>query len=310
MLPTSCNTATYPIPLLLLLQDTNLFIDNIPSFFCRHFSKPYLPEIPGLNKFPGEVTHSHTFRRNNQFVGKRVLIVGTMPSGCDTLIQVSPVASSICLVYHNSPVQFKLPPNAEQQPQIVGIDTDGTVHFENGESRVVDEIILCTGYQYNYPFLSSDSGIEVEAGKCVKHLYKHMFNIEHPSMVFVGLNYPVCPFAFFDVQARFILSVLTGQTQLPSQEDMIAECLSEYARKSREGVPLKHNHRLVHQMPFIKELTEMAGLKPHPPKYEKLEVLYEYKKYDLLNYRKYEYSFNENSKGEIEVTRQFHTAEE
>ena len=273
-------------------------------FCCRHFSKPYLPEIPGLDNFPGEVTHSHAFRRNDQFTGKRVLVVGTMPSGCETLIQVSPVASSICLVYHTAPVQFKLPPNAEQQPQIVGIDTDGTVHFQNGQSRVVDEIILCTGYQYNYPFLSSDSGITVEAGKRVKHLYKHMFNIEHPSIALIGLNYPVCPFSFFDVQARFILSVLTGQTQLPSQEDMLKECLSMYAKQAQEGIPLKHTHRILAQMPFIKELTNMAGLEQHPPKYEKREVLYEFRKYDLLNFRKYEYSFKENSEGEVIVTRE------
>ncbi|CAI8023408.1 Thiol-specific monooxygenase [Geodia barretti] len=65
------------------------------------------------------------------------------------------------------------------------------------------------------------------AGKCVNHVYKHTFNIQHPSMVFVGLNYPVVPFSFLRVQVRFVLSVLTGHMQLLSQEDMLADCRAD-----------------------------------------------------------------------------------
>ena len=213
-------------------------------------------------------------------------------------------------MYHTSPALYTLPPNAEQQPSIAGIDTDGTVHFVNGESRVVDDIILCTGYQYNFPFLSNDSGITVEAGKRVKHLYKHTFNIEHPSVVFVGLNYPVVPFPFFDVQVRFILSVLTGQTQLPSREDMLADCKADYTRRLQQGVPFKHTHRLANQFLFIDELIEIAGLEAHPPKYKKLnQITFESRKFDVLNFRKYEYRVSERNDGEVDITRHLHSGE-
>ena len=230
--------------------------------------------------------------------------MGPRASGSDILLHVAPLAHSVVLVYHTTRALYKLPPNAEQQPSIVGIATDGTVHFENGESRIVDDIILCTGYEYHFPFLTSDSGITVEAGKRVNHVYKHTFNIQHPSMVFIGLNYPVVPFPFFDVHVRFVLSVLTGHTQLPSQEDMLADCRADYDRRLGQGIPFKHSHRLSNQFSFINELIEMAGLKPHPPKYEKLnKMTFESRKFDLLNFRKYEYRVSESSESDVEITR-------
>lgn len=226
------------------------------------------------------------------------------------MLHVSPVARSVCLVYNTTPAVYKLPPNAEQQPAITGIDTDGTIHFKNGDSRIVDDIILCTGYEYDFPFLGSGSGIAVEAGKCIKHIYKQTFNIQHPSMVFIGLNYPVVPFPFIDVQVRFVFSVLTGQTQLPSQEDMLANCKADYTRKLQEGIPFKHTHRLPNQFATIREYVQMAGLKPHPAKYEKLNKMsYEGRKYDFLNFRKYDYEVSENSEGVVVITKYLHNGE-
>ena len=236
--------------------------------------------------------------------------MGPRASGSDILLHVAPTAHSVCVVYHTKPAKFKLPPNAEQQPQIVRIDTDGTIHFENGESRIVDNIILCTGYEYSFPFLTNESGITVERGKRVNHVYKHMFNIEHPSMVFIGLNYPVVPFPFLDIQARFLLSVMTGQTKLPSQAKMLTDCKADYVTREREGIPHKHSHRLSNQFVFIRELIKMGGLEPHPPKYEELnDAVFECRKYDLLNYRKYDYSVSETSDGEVVISKHLRPGE-
>ena len=236
--------------------------------------------------------------------------MGSRASGGDILLHVAPIAHSVCLVYHTKPAVFKIPPNSEQQPEITAIDTDGRVHFKNGESRVVDDIILCTGYQFGFPFLTSDSGITVEAGKRVNHVYKHTFNIEHPSMVFVGLNYPVVPFPFLDVQARFAMSVLTGDTKLPPREEMLTDTKSDYVARSKEGIPHKHSHRLTDQFVFIRELVQIAGLKPHPLKYEKLnKIVFEARKYNLLNFRKYDYSVTERSDGEVVITKHLRAGE-
>ncbi|ELU08136.1 hypothetical protein CAPTEDRAFT_193662 [Capitella teleta] len=41
-----------------------------------HFSTPNFPDFPGLNQFPGRVSHSHDFRDASEYAGKRVLAIG------------------------------------------------------------------------------------------------------------------------------------------------------------------------------------------------------------------------------------------
>lgn len=42
------------------------------------------------------------------------------------------------------------------------------------------------GYNYSFPFLSMDCGVYIE-DNIVNPLYKCIFNIEYPSMVFIGV---------------------------------------------------------------------------------------------------------------------------
>lgn len=55
------------------------------------------------------------------------------------------------------------------------------------------------GYLYNFPFLHESCNIVVE-DNCVEPLYKHLVNIHHPSMCFIGVPYYVCAFSMFDLQ--------------------------------------------------------------------------------------------------------------
>ena len=43
-----------------------------------HYSVPFVPTYPGVEKFPGRVMHSHDFRDACEFEGKRLLVVSTM----------------------------------------------------------------------------------------------------------------------------------------------------------------------------------------------------------------------------------------
>ena len=40
-----------------------------------HYSVPFVPEYPGVEKFPGRVMHSHDFRDAKEFKGKTLLLV-------------------------------------------------------------------------------------------------------------------------------------------------------------------------------------------------------------------------------------------
>lgn len=58
------------------------------------------------------------------------------------------------------------------------------------------------GYEYSFPFLSDECGIIVD-DNYVQPLYKHLINIEHPTMAIVGLPFYVCAFIMFDLQVIF-----------------------------------------------------------------------------------------------------------
>lgn len=258
-----------------------------------------MPVISGLDHFPGPVLHSHWFRTSDAFTNKRVLIVGSGPSGIDITITLAPHTTAMYVVYHRTPVSCRLPPNAEQFPSVVKIDPDGTVHFKNGMSRQCDAIILCTGYQYSFPFLTAESGIRVEAGQRVAPLFKHTFNAVHPSMAFVGLNFKVAPFPYFDVQTRFILSMFSGRAQLPPSEEMIQESEDDYKWQRRQGVPHHHVHGLdTIQFDFYRELAQLGGIEPLDPVYDLLYFATKKdRKNDTLNYKKYNYAVQREDGG-------------
>ena len=55
-----------------------------------HHWNPRYPEYPG--KFEGEWLHSHYFKSNRPFAGKRVMVIGAGNSGCDAAVELSRTA--------------------------------------------------------------------------------------------------------------------------------------------------------------------------------------------------------------------------
>ena len=259
---------------------------------CSHYFQPYTPDIEGLSSFPGLVLHSHCYRKPGALANKRILVVGTGSSGTDIMATIAPCVKWVYLVYHRNLVTTRLPQNGEQLPPITKVDSDGTVHFENGVAREIDVIILCTGYNYCFPFLTTESGIKVESGKRVAPLYKHIFCATHPSLAFVGLNLQIIPFLCFDTQVSFIMSMLTGKTRLPSVQDMIQDGESDLAWRLEHGIPHHHAHKLgSRQFDYYRQLAKIGNLEPFDPVYE---ALYTFsakdRKADVLNYKKYDYT--------------------
>ena len=220
------------------------------------------------------------------------------------MLTLVPHAAAVYLVYNRSPVQYRLPPNAEQLPSVVNIDSDGTVHFANGVSRQCDAIILCTGYKYSFPFLTAESGVQVEDGKRVAPLFKHTFSAVHPSMAFVGLNFQINSFPYFDIQVRFVLSMLTGRAQLPSTNEMIQESEEDYKWRREQGMPHDHAHRMdAIQFDFYQELAQLGGIEPLDTVYELLYYATRRdRKEDFINFKKYNYTVKRES-GELVCSR-------
>lgn len=60
-----------------------------------HHRAPRIPDLKG--SFSGEQLHSGQYRNNNNFAGKRVLVVGAGNSGCDIATAISQVAEHVSI---------------------------------------------------------------------------------------------------------------------------------------------------------------------------------------------------------------------
>lgn len=83
----------------------------------------------------------------------------------------------------------------------MGVDSINGVTFHLKDKSMVDAdaFIMCTGYKYSFPFLDENCGIRVD-DNYVMPLYKHLVNIEHPTMCIVGIPTIVIPFPMFHMQ--------------------------------------------------------------------------------------------------------------
>lgn len=59
-----------------------------------------------------------------------------------------------------------------------------------------------TGYDFKYPFLSVDTGITID-NNYVQPLYKQIINIEHPTMIFIGVPFTTITTRMMDLQVNY-----------------------------------------------------------------------------------------------------------
>ena len=234
-------------------------------FFRSKYFKPYISDVKGLHNFPGPVIHSHSYRDASLYKNQSVLIVGSGFSGLDVALQISDHTKKVYVCYHHKPSSFIVPSQVELLPPIENINTDGTVCFADNKHRHVDSIILCTGYDYEFPFLTAESGITVH-NKRIAPLYKHTFNAVHPSLAVIGTNFPTLAWPHAELQVQWVLSVWAGNKQLPSSIDMIKDSDDDYQKRLQSGLSPRQAHYIMLDMPcqreFFTELAELGDAKP------------------------------------------------
>ncbi|CAB3251841.1 unnamed protein product [Arctia plantaginis] len=213
-------------------------------FVCNgHYNTPFIPSIPGLKEFHGEVMHCHDYRVPEIFTDKRVLVIGAGPSGMDIALEITSVTKKVILSHHLNPQpRTKFPDNLVQKPDVQKLDGE-RVYFQDGSEDEVDVVFLCTGYQYNFPFLHESCGIVVE-DNCVEPLYKHLVNIRHPSMCFIGVPYYVCAFSMFDLQVRYYIRSMNGTFRLPAPADMTRDWEDEKRDRAARGYSKRQTHMM------------------------------------------------------------------
>ncbi len=64
------------------------------------FSKAHIPQIPGIESFPGTVIHSKEYKRPDAFERKEVVVIGNAFSGCEIASSLASKANHIVNVQH------------------------------------------------------------------------------------------------------------------------------------------------------------------------------------------------------------------
>jgi len=222
-----------------------------------HFNKAFHVPIKGIEHFPGAVSHARSYRTPGPYQGKRVLVIGRGPSGQDISLELAQSGVKEVYVaaidYDPSIVDEK--DTRILKPTVDYIAEDGTVVFTDGSSIVApDEIMHCTGYLYTvnnffpsellFPktaVIPNSISDEVAKDLAVAPVYKHLFSIEDPTAVFIGLPFSNLPFLCFELQSKWVARVFNGSVPLPSKESMY-EDFYETVRKL-EG-PARKLHSL------------------------------------------------------------------
>ncbi|XP_050429738.1 senecionine N-oxygenase-like isoform X2 [Adelges cooleyi] len=257
-----------------------------------NYSNPVYPDIKGSDVFQGKILHSHSYRDVESYRDNTVVVVGCGASGLDISYGVSVVAKKVFLSHHN-PKMYKLnvPPNYFHKPDIQEFTSDGII-FNDGSYEQVDAIIYCTGYSYTYPFLTNECKIRVE-DNIIRTLYKHMFNIEYPTMAFIGVPRNTTGFYLFDFQSKIYKKFLEGSLKLPNKEEMYNDTQREADARLASGQRPKDFHALGRTkwaMEYYTSMTNFAGVEHPPPVllqiyFDGLERLGQ----DFLNFRNDKY---------------------
>ena len=75
----------------------------------------------------------------------------------------------------------------------------------------IDLIVLCTGYEFDFSFLSLDKEGLIWTSKQVRPLYHHLFFALDPTLTFIGLPMITVPFPLFELQAKWAAQVYSGK---------------------------------------------------------------------------------------------------
>ncbi|RWR87493.1 flavin-containing monooxygenase FMO GS-OX-like protein 4 [Cinnamomum micranthum f. kanehirae] len=245
-------------------DDENEVYDGV--VVCNgHYMEPRIAEIPGIDVWPGKQIHSHNYRVPEPFQDQVVILIGSSASAVDISRDICAFAKEVHVSSRSAP--DKQP--ASKQPgydnmwlhsMIESAHDDGTVVFRDGSSVLADVILHCTGYKYDFPFLKVNGVVTVDDNR-VGPLYKHIFPpLLAPSLSFIGLPWKVVPFPLFEMQSKWVASVLSGRLALPSQEEMMMDVEAFYSKLDAAGMPKRYTHSMSdYQFDYTDELAAECG---------------------------------------------------
>ncbi|KFK43478.1 hypothetical protein AALP_AA1G130200 [Arabis alpina] len=232
-----------------------------------HYTEPRVAQIPGIESWPGKQVHSHNYRVPDPFKDQVVVVIGNFASGADISRDIMTVAKEVHIASRSNPSEtYEKRPGSENlwlHSMVESAHEDGSLVFKNGKVIKVDTIVHCTGYVYHFPFLNTNGYVTVD-DNCVSPLYKHVFPPAFaPGLSFIGLPWLGVQFYMFEVQSKWVAAVLSGRVPLPTEEKMMEEVKTFYAKRQAQGFPKRYTHRLGRtQVGYLNWVAEQVGEPP------------------------------------------------
>lgn len=202
-----------------------------------HNEHPYVPDVPGLREWReadrDSITHAKFYVDAEPYKKKNVLVVGNYASGGDISTQIGVVANKVYV----STTAETLPKSKFEQiqfhPVVEKYDvTTRSATLKGGYIlKDLDAIIFCTGYLYTLPFLS-EYVPDFTDGRFIRNLYRQIFYVNDPTLMFIGVNKLVSPFPLSESQAAIIARVISNRIELPDTDFMKKSYLAEFASKA------------------------------------------------------------------------------
>ncbi|KAL2880600.1 hypothetical protein SGCOL_003973 [Colletotrichum sp. CLE4] len=201
-------------------------------FANGHYSVPYVPHVKGLDeyieKFPGRVVHSKTYRSPQPYTGKKIITIGNSASGHDVAEELVQTVRTPVYQSRRSKSRWdgeEPPIGIAWKPIIKEFRIDGRVIFEDDSYLDdIDHIIYCTGYKPSYPFWNSEANggrdlYDYKNGKLIKTFW-HTFFHDFQTLGIVGMP-RVLTFRSFEYQAIALARVFSGRESvaLPPVEE-------------------------------------------------------------------------------------------
>ncbi|KAM7293483.1 flavin-containing monooxygenase 5 [Ixodes scapularis] len=131
------------------------------------------------------------------------------------------------------------------------------------EDTKLDDIVLATGYEIRFPFLS-ESLVRVEDNRLALFKYVFPVRLKRPeTLSFLGYIQPlgaINPIA--EVQARWVVQLLLGNVRLPTKEAMLEDIAQTESRQRRRYVSSPRHTIQVDYMPYTRDIARRIGADP------------------------------------------------
>ncbi|KAK0237924.1 hypothetical protein EDD85DRAFT_832348 [Armillaria nabsnona] len=196
-----------------------------------HYNKPRYPDTPGLTKWLRDkrASHSSWYRRPQNIIGNKILVVGNGPSGIDISAELSRHVKTLVRSITGGAGEEG---NVIIRPHAVRYEDNGGVLFEDGSTETgIDHCILATGFEMSFPFLSDEDlvpGLPAAVPPLPQELYnstyhifplaQHLFPFQSrfpaTTIAFLGLLMKVAPFPLVEAQARAAIHIFAHPHEL------------------------------------------------------------------------------------------------